>query len=205
MDGYTFLSIMKSTPDYATIPVIVTTQNDGETDEVAAALAHGATDFVAKLHKPQVIPEAPRGQHHQSAGRRRPWSTSSSTIGLTGLTARSFSTGRPQELLAQNPLKRRYDVIYRHREFQVDQRRVRFRPGTRLLCGMFALHLDGERVALLRPPVRGPVLVCAHGRQQHEPRCSGMCERSRSALCQTPGAVSMKWGVRGCGSDHSFE
>ena len=36
MDGYTFLSIMKSTPDYATIPVIVTTQNDGETDEVAA-------------------------------------------------------------------------------------------------------------------------------------------------------------------------
>ena len=36
MDGYTFLSIMKADPLYSSIPVIVTTQNDGETDEVAA-------------------------------------------------------------------------------------------------------------------------------------------------------------------------
>lgn len=54
MDGYTFLSIMKADPAYSFIPVIVTTQNDGESDEVAA-LSHGATDFVAKPYKPQVI------------------------------------------------------------------------------------------------------------------------------------------------------
>ena len=54
MDGYTFLSIMKADPLYSSIPVIVTTQNDGETDEVAA-LSNGATDFVVKPYRPQVI------------------------------------------------------------------------------------------------------------------------------------------------------
>lgn len=54
MDGYTFLSIMKNDPAYASIPVIVTTQNDNESDEVAA-LSHGAADFVAKPYKPQII------------------------------------------------------------------------------------------------------------------------------------------------------
>ncbi len=54
MDGYTFLSIMKADQAYAAIPVIVTTQSDSEDDEVAA-LSHGATDFVAKPYKPQII------------------------------------------------------------------------------------------------------------------------------------------------------
>ena len=40
--------------DYASIPVIVTTQSDSEADEVAA-LSHGATDFVAKPYKAQII------------------------------------------------------------------------------------------------------------------------------------------------------
>ena len=40
MDGYTFLKIIKADPAYAAIPVIVTTQNDAESDEVAA-LSHG--------------------------------------------------------------------------------------------------------------------------------------------------------------------
>ena len=47
MDGYTFLSIVKKDPVFSSIPVIVTTQSDSESDEVAA-LSHGASDFVAK-------------------------------------------------------------------------------------------------------------------------------------------------------------
>ncbi len=54
MDGYTFLSIIKADPAYSAIPVIVTTQSDSESDEVTA-LSHGATDFVAKPYKPQII------------------------------------------------------------------------------------------------------------------------------------------------------
>lgn len=54
MDGYTFLSVMKENSEYSSIPVIVTTQNDTESDELAA-LSHGASDFVAKPYRPQII------------------------------------------------------------------------------------------------------------------------------------------------------
>ena len=54
MDGYTFLDHVKGDAELSLIPVIVMTQGDSEADEVAA-LAHGATDFVPKPYRPQVI------------------------------------------------------------------------------------------------------------------------------------------------------
>lgn len=54
MDGYTFLSHMKEESSLAAIPVIVTTGNNSESDEIEA-LACGATDYVAKPYRPQVI------------------------------------------------------------------------------------------------------------------------------------------------------
>ena len=54
MDGYTFLDKIKKNEELALIPVIVMTQGDSEADEVTA-LAHGATDFVPKPYRPQVI------------------------------------------------------------------------------------------------------------------------------------------------------
>ncbi len=54
MDGYTFLDRIKDDAELSLIPVIVMTQSDGEEDEVSA-LAHGATDFVPKPYRPQVI------------------------------------------------------------------------------------------------------------------------------------------------------
>ena len=54
MDGYAFLDCAKADPDLSMIPVIVMTQSDSEADEVTA-LAHGATDFVPKPYRPQVI------------------------------------------------------------------------------------------------------------------------------------------------------
>ena len=54
MDGYTFLDRVKEDNELSLIPVIVTTQSGSEADEVAA-LAHGATDFVPKPYRPQVI------------------------------------------------------------------------------------------------------------------------------------------------------
>lgn len=54
MDGYTFLDHIKEDSELALIPVIVTTQSNSESDEVAA-LEHGATDFVPKPYRSQVI------------------------------------------------------------------------------------------------------------------------------------------------------
>ena len=54
MDGFTFLDKVKKDPALSLIPVIVMTQSDNESDEVAA-LTHGATDFVPKPYRAQVI------------------------------------------------------------------------------------------------------------------------------------------------------
>ncbi|MDO4494019.1 MAG: EAL domain-containing protein [Clostridia bacterium] len=54
MDGYTFLDHMKAEPALSHIPVIVTTQGTSEQDELEA-LNHGATDFVPKPYRPQII------------------------------------------------------------------------------------------------------------------------------------------------------
>ncbi len=54
MDGYAFLDQLRGKPELSLIPVIVMTQGSSEEDEVAA-LAHGATDFVPKPYRPQVI------------------------------------------------------------------------------------------------------------------------------------------------------
>lgn len=54
MDGYTLLDILRGDPVLSSIPVIVTTQSSSEEDEVTA-LSHGATDFVPKPYRPQVI------------------------------------------------------------------------------------------------------------------------------------------------------
>lgn len=54
MDGYTFLSRRKESETLSLIPVIVMTQGDSEKDEIEA-LSAGATDFVPKPYRPQVI------------------------------------------------------------------------------------------------------------------------------------------------------
>lgn len=54
MDGLTFLKRIGEDEELALIPVIVMTQSDSEKDEVAA-LSCGATDFVPKPYRPQII------------------------------------------------------------------------------------------------------------------------------------------------------
>lgn len=107
MDGYEFLSIVKADPTYSAIPVIVTTQSDRESDEVTA-LSHGATDFVAKPYKPQVILHRVASiinlretaaminlfQHDQ----------------LTGLYSKAFFYQKAKERLLQCP-DREFDIV----------------------------------------------------------------------------------------------
>ena len=54
MDGYTFLDRIKADESLSLIPVIVTTQDTSEAEELEA-LSRGATDFVPKPYRPQII------------------------------------------------------------------------------------------------------------------------------------------------------
>lgn len=107
MDGYTFLSHLKADASLSSIPVIVTTQNDGESDEVAA-LAHGATDFVAKPYKPQVI-------LHRIASIINLRETAAMVNllqydRLTGLYSKEYFYQRVKDILIRNP-EQKYDII----------------------------------------------------------------------------------------------
>ena len=137
MDGYTFLSHMKADPAYASIPVIVTTQKDGEPDEVTA-LSHGATDFVTKPYKPQVI-------LHRVAGMINLRETAAMINQiqydrLTGLYNKEFFYQRVRETLLQNPGKD-YDIICSDIEnFKLVNDIFGVSAGNRLLCGIADMY-----------------------------------------------------------------
>ena len=143
MDGYTFLSIMKADHSYSSIPVIVTTQNDAESDEVAA-LSHGATDFVAKPYKPQII-------LHRVAGiiRLRETAAMINMIQydrLTGLYSKQYFYQQAGEVLLRNP-DQQYDIICSDIEnFKLINDVFGVKAGDRLLRGIgnaYAERLKG--------------------------------------------------------------
>ena len=107
MDGYAFLSAIREDPLFSSIPVIVTTQSDGEADEVAA-LSHGATDFVAKPYKSQII-------LHRVAGIIRLRETAAMINQfkydkLTGAYNKEFFYQQIKEIILQHP-EQKYDII----------------------------------------------------------------------------------------------
>ena len=136
MDGYTFLARMQEDPALASIPVIVTTQSDDESDEVTA-LSHGATDFVAKPYKTQVI-------LHRVANiiKLRETAAMINLIQydrLTGLYAKEFFYQRVKETLAAHP-EQEYDIIYSNIEnFKLVNDIFGVPSGDRLLVNVAAM------------------------------------------------------------------
>ena len=107
MDGYTFLDKVKADPELAVIPVIVMTQSDSEESEVSA-LSRGATDFVAKPYRSQVI-------LHRIASIIKLRETAAMVNQfkydhLTGLYSKEIFYKKAKELLKQHPEKE-YDII----------------------------------------------------------------------------------------------
>ncbi|WP_087065159.1 EAL domain-containing protein [Intestinibacillus massiliensis] len=140
MDGYTFLKIIKADPAYAAIPVIVTTQNDAESDEVAA-LSHGASDFVAKPYRPQII-------LHRVASIINLRETAAMVNlfqydRLTGLYSKEFFYQQVKEALQRNP-GREYDIICSNIEnFKLVNDVFGIPTGDRLLAGIAGLYRQG--------------------------------------------------------------
>ena len=100
MDGYTFLEHLRGGGSLSTIPVIVTTQGDTEQDEITA-LAHGATDFVSKPYRPQVILHRAASliQLHETAAMVNQLRYDS----LTGLYSKEFFYRQVRERLDEHP------------------------------------------------------------------------------------------------------
>lgn len=139
MDGYTFLSVIKKDPACSAIPVIVTTQSEGEADEVAA-LSHGASDFVAKPYKPQVI-------LHRVASiiNLRETAAMINLVKydrLTGLYSKEFFYQQVKDILLRNPGKK-FDIICSDIEnFKLINDIFGVPSGDRLLCGVASIYKE---------------------------------------------------------------
>lgn len=107
MNGYEFLAAVKEDSAFASIPVIVTTQNDGESDEIFA-LSSGAADFVAKPYRPQIILRRVANIIHlrETAALVNEFQHDK----LTGLYSKAFFCKQVEARLRQNPDKE-YDII----------------------------------------------------------------------------------------------
>ena len=107
MNGYEFLDALKANPAIASIPVIVTTQNEGENDEIAA-LERGASDFVAKPYKAKVILRRVASIIHLRKN--------ATMLNLfqkdrtTGLLSKEYFCQQAEKILRSNPDKT-YDII----------------------------------------------------------------------------------------------
>lgn len=137
MNGYEFLAHMKANPVYASIPVIVATQSDKDADEINA-LSHGATDFVSKPYKPQII-------LHRVANLISLRETAAIVNllqydRLTGLYSKEFFLQKAQDILRRNPNKQ-YDIICSDIEnFKLINDVFGTASGDRLLCGIAELY-----------------------------------------------------------------
>ena len=131
MDGYTFLKKIKAVPEHSLIPVIVMTQGDSEEDEVNA-LAHGATDFVPKPYRPQIILHRIKGliDFRETAALANQFKYDH----LTGLYSKEFFWQQLKEILLNNE-EDEYDIVCCNIEnFKLYNDAFGSANGDRLLC-----------------------------------------------------------------------
>lgn len=192
MDGYTFLGKAKADPDFAAIPVIVTTQSEGESDEVTA-LAHGAADFVTKPYKPQVI-------LHRVASiiNLRETAAMINQVQfdrLTGLYSKEFFARRVREILTQNP-DQEFDIIGSDVEnFKIYNDVFGIEAGDRLLRGMATHYTKSVGAWGICGRLNGDRFVCLL--QHNWDYTEDMFIQAAAQINSIPGgrSVVLKWGI----------
>ena len=192
MDGYTFLSIIKADPAFSSIPVIVTTQSDSETDEVNA-LSKGAADFVSKPYKPQII-------LHRVAGIINLRETAAMVNllqhdPLTGIYSKTYFYERVKETLRRNPEKE-YDLICSDVEnFKVVNDVFGVAAGDRLLCGIAELYTEFIKGHGICGRLNADRFGCLleHREEYTDAMFISALERVNT-LCEAKN-VTMKWGI----------
>lgn len=192
MDGYTFLSQVKGNSLFSSIPVIVTTQSDSEADEVSA-LSHGASDFVPKPYKAQII-------LHRAASiiRLRENAAMINQLQydrLTGLFCKEFFYQRVREILQLYP-ERKFNIIASDIEnFKLINDIFGVAAGDRLLQGIADQYrqIVGDRGIYGR--LNADQFVCLL--EKNGEYTNDMFARTLEKVNALPNAqkVVMKWGV----------
>ena len=191
MDGYTFLSRIKEDAELSLIPVIVTTQNDGEADEIAA-LEHGATDFVPKPYRPQII-------LHRVASLISLRETAAMVNQLrydrlTGLYSKEFFYQQVQQQLRLRP-ERQYTIVCSNIEnFKLYNDIFGVAAGDRLLqsiADLFRALTDGGGLCGRFSADR---FLMLHSREQRTKDYDVLVAAGQRILGKTNNAA-MKWGI----------
>ena len=192
MDGYEFLAAVRQEPTYASIPVVVTTQNDGESEEVSA-LSCGAADFVAKPYKPQIILRRVANIIHlrETAALINEFQYDR----LTGLYSKAFFCRQVRELLLQNPDKE-YDVICSDIvNFKLINDVFGVPAGDRLLKTVAQTYLEVSAGRGICSHFHADQFACIleHHWEYTDAMFQNACGRI-NALSQTQN-IAMKWGI----------
>lgn len=191
MDGYTFLELVKQDPELALIPVIVTTQNDSEADELAA-LEHGATDFVPKPYRPQIILH--RVASLINLRENAAMVNQLRYDRLTGLYSKEFFYKQAQEQMRTHP-ERQYTIICSNVEnFKLYNDVFGIAAGDRLLraiAKMF-LELKGRDEICGRFNADRFMLLLS---QEHRTANYDHLVETGQQMLRTAKNTVMKWGV----------
>lgn len=192
MDGYTFLDRVHDDAELSLIPVIVTTQGNSEEDEVAA-LAHGATDFVPKPYRPQVI-------LHRVASLIKLRETAAMVNQfqydrLTGLYSKEFFYRRVRETLDETP-DQAYTIVCSDIEnFKLYNDTFGREAGDRLL----QIHAEQMRLVFGESGFCGRYGAdCFLFFQKREQELQDRQHFFEEVLVERPGRmenISVKWGI----------
>ena len=192
MDGYAFLDRIRDDAALSLIPVIVTTQSDGEGDEVSA-LAHGATDFVPKPYRPQVI-------LHRVASLIKLRETAAMVNQfqydrLTGLYSKELFYQKVRERLAEDPEQDYCIVCSNIENFKLVNDIFGVQAGDRLLkeIAIIAQQMVGSTGFCGR--LSADRFLCFQKRQQEQQdrqNFGGYTEQEVSPLLKS---VVMRWGI----------
>ena len=191
MDGYTFLSRIRQDGELSLIPVIVTTQNDSETAEIAA-LEHGATDFVLKPYRAQIILH--RVASLISLRENAAMINQIRYDRLTGIYSKEFFYRKAREQMIMHP-EREYTIICSNIEnFKLYNDIFGVPAGDRLL----------KKIAGMLMELRGPDEICGHFNadrflflrsQERRTEDYDHFVEAGDAMLERAKNIVMKWGV----------
>ena len=192
MDGYAFLDVVRQDPRLSLIPVIVMTQNNSEDMEVSA-LSHGATDFVPKPYRPQVI-------LHRIASILHLQETAAMVNQfrydrLTRLYSKEFFFQKAQEVLVRNPDKEYNIVCSNIVNFKLYNDTFGIPAGDRLLKNFAAAIEDFQGEGVVAGRYGGDRFIILQERGKEIAQRSVFERSMRTDRPDDLRNVDIKWGV----------